>query len=178
MNRPLLEDDTIALRALEPADVEVLYAWENDTRLWRVGRTTTPYSREMLRAYVEGYEADIYTAQQLRLMVVEKSSGRPVGAADLYEFDPVNLRAGVGILIDSSCQGLGYGRRAVVLLGRYCGLRLGLHQLWAVVPADNAPCRSLFASLGYRVTGRFKSWIRDGRSYADAYMYQRLNIAE
>lgn len=178
MNRILLEDDTVALRALEPSDVDQLYAWENDTRLWRVGRTTAPYSRDMLRAYVEGYEADIYAARQLRLIVVEKATGLAVGAADLYEFDPVNLRAGVGILIDGSCQGRGYGRRAVELLGRYCGLRLGMHQLWAVVPADNAPCRSLFASLGYRVTGRLKSWIRDGQSYSDAYMYQRLNIAE
>ena len=40
-----LENDTIRLRALEPEDLDLLYAWENDTSLWEFGSTLVPYSR-------------------------------------------------------------------------------------------------------------------------------------
>ena len=42
----LLSNDTIALRPLEPTDLDTLYQWENDTALWVVSDTVAPYSRE------------------------------------------------------------------------------------------------------------------------------------
>ncbi|MDE6048786.1 MAG: GNAT family N-acetyltransferase [Paramuribaculum sp.] len=173
---PLLSDDMVHLRALEPADAERLYLWENDTRMWNVGCATAPFSRKQLEEYIATYDADIYSARQLRLMVVENESGCAVGTADLYDFDPVNQRAGVGILISEEYRGRRYGERAVRLLERYGFMRLGLHQLWAVVPESNSPCRNLFEQAEYRITGRLRSWLRRGKSYEDAYLYQRLNI--
>ena len=40
MNTP-----TITLRALEPEDLDALYAIENDTEIWDVGHTNVPYSK-------------------------------------------------------------------------------------------------------------------------------------
>lgn len=176
--KPLLSDELVHLRALEPEDADLLYLWENDTRLWNVGCATAPFSRRQLDEYIANYDADIFSARQLRLVVVENSTGCAVGTADLYDFDPVNMRAGVGILISEAKRGNGYGECAIALLERYGFMRLGLHQLWAVVPESNTPCRTMFESAGYRITGRLRSWVRTGRSYEDAYLYQRLNIDE
>ncbi len=99
---PLLSDARITLRAPEPDDLELLYAWENDTRLWTVGRANAPYSRSQLAEYISNYDADIYSQRQLRMIIVENATSQPIGAIDLYDFDPLNLRAGVGILVDSS----------------------------------------------------------------------------
>ena len=66
---PLLTDGTITLRAPEPADLDRLYVWENDTTLWSVGRAIAPYSRQQLADYIAGYDADIHSAGQLRLMI-------------------------------------------------------------------------------------------------------------
>lgn len=170
----LLKDDTIALRALEPNDAKVLYLWENDTRLWNVGCATAPFSLTQLKEYIATYDADIYSARQLRLMIVDLATNAPIGTADIYDFDPVNSRAGVGILIDDEHRGLGLGTRAVTLLERYCHLRLSLHQLWAVVPQQNLPCRSMFEACGYSISARLHSWLRQGDIYTDAYLYQRF----
>ena len=43
-----LHNDVVALRALEPTDLDILYTWENDPRVWTVSGTLTPYSRQML----------------------------------------------------------------------------------------------------------------------------------
>ena len=56
----------------------------------------------------------------------------------------------------------------------YASTTLGMHQLAAVVAVDNAPSIALFKSCGFKSTGRLRSWIRRGRTYADALIFQRL----
>lgn len=170
----LLCDDVISLRALEPGDIDILYRWENDTELWEVGLTIAPFSRQQLADYIENYDGNIFTARQLRLMVTLKSSGETVGTVDLYDYDPVNCRSAIGILIDSAFARRGYGAAALRLMERYCFSRLGLHQLYCVVPEDNIASRALFSSAGYNISGRLRSWLRRNDSYRDAYIYQRM----
>lgn len=167
-------DDKITLRALEPTDLDVMYRWENDAELWRYGSTVAPFSRKLLWEYISGYDADIYAARQLRLMIVENESGEAVGALDLTDYDPVNQRAAVGIFIDKNKQRLGYASRAIGLLSAYCAERVGMHQLWAVVPDDNAPSRALFSACGFKITGHLQSWLKTRTSYMDAYIYQKF----
>ena len=39
-----LEGRTTRLRALEPGDIDLMYAWENDTAVWSVSGTLAPLS--------------------------------------------------------------------------------------------------------------------------------------
>lgn len=71
-----LESNRITLRALEPEDLDILYKWENDSRLWQNGSTLTPYSKFALRDYLENSLQDIFQSRQLRLMVEEKQRQR------------------------------------------------------------------------------------------------------
>ena len=82
-----IEGRIVRLRAVEPDDVETMYAWENDPRVWRVSGTLAPFSRHMLSRFVEEQQFDIYQTRQLRLMI-ENPEGVPVGTLDLFEFDP------------------------------------------------------------------------------------------
>ena len=89
----LLRNDIIALRALEPTDLDTLYRWENDSRLWYASDTVAPYSRAALWQYLENYTADIYAQRQLRLMIVRSDDDTPLGTIDYLNFDPLNNRA-------------------------------------------------------------------------------------
>ncbi len=93
-----LEGELTRLRALEAEDVDLLYVWENDPAVWGVSGTLAPFSRHTLRRFLDEQRFDLYAARQLRL-VVETLDGRAVGLVDLFEFEPVDLRAGIGILI-------------------------------------------------------------------------------
>ena len=55
------------MRALEPADVDLLYEWENDGGSWHLSSTVAPFSRHLLEQYVLSAGQDIYTVKQLRL---------------------------------------------------------------------------------------------------------------
>src|SRR5215470_2265797 len=106
----LLRNDNIFLRALEIEDLNLLYKWENNTDIWRCGCTQVPLSRFALRKYLSSTTSqDIYQSRQLRLMIVERVSDTPIGIVDLYDFDPMNLRAGIGILLDTKYRRKGFG---------------------------------------------------------------------
>ncbi len=170
----VLEDDKIILRAVEPTDLDVLYKWENDTAMWKVGASIAPFSRKVLWDYINNYTPDIYTSQQLRLMVELKETGEAIGTLDFYDFDFQNRRAGIGVLIDSGHSGKGYGTRALNLATEYGTRFIGLHQMWATIPIDNTVSVSLFKKCGYKMCGRLRSWLRRGKSYCDVYFMQLL----
>ncbi len=168
----LLHEGSISLRALEMSDLDTLYRWENDPSVWLVSGTTVPFSRELLAQYIQSAELDIFVVRQLR-MIIERS-GQAIGAVDLFDFDPLNCRAGLGILIDPASRRAGSAYTALRLMERYARTRLRLHQLYCNVTADNTPSLSLFAKAGYQITGTKKDWIATPSGWADEYTLQLM----
>ncbi|MDE6309286.1 MAG: GNAT family N-acetyltransferase [Muribaculaceae bacterium] len=170
----MLSNDFIRLRAIEPTDIDAIFRWENDSRLWSTGSAVAPFSRKQVWDYVSNYTADPYASGELRLMIVDAKSGDPLGMIDITNFDPVNRRGQVGIMVDIAHQRLGVARNALELLAEYARDRLGMHQLWAIIPAENIASRALFEQNGYAIEGHLRSWLRVGREYRDAYFYHRF----
>lgn len=169
-----LKGEHIQFRALEPEDLEFLYVLENDPAIWEISGTLTPYSRKVLREYLNRAHQDIFEAKQLRLVICLPDQ-RPVGLIDLYDFDPRHQRAGVGIVISApKDRDRGYGREALQLLCDYAFGILQLHQLYASVGADNAPSRHLFEKLGFLQCGVKKDWVRTATGYQDVVFLQKI----
>lgn len=169
-----LTGSRLILRAVEPSDLDSLYLWENDTSAWASASTRAPLSRQQLHDYICGYDADIYAARQLRLIIVEKSSGRAVGAIDLYDFDPRDRRAFAAIYLAEEFRGHGYGRESLDLLADYGRTVIGLHQIAAFVSAGNTASLALFRSSSFKSCGRLRSWIKYNGRYEDVIIMQRL----
>ncbi len=168
-----IHDNILMLRALEPTDLDVLYRWENDEELWHTSATITPFSRKQLWDYIENYDGDIFRTHQLRLMIVEVATYKVVGTLDLFDFDPINSRASVGILIDKEFQGQGYGKMALNLVEDYCKKHISLNQLVATVSVDNERSLALFRSLEYSEIGVMRWWLKRGNQYCDAILFQK-----
>ena len=161
------------LRALEPSDVEALYRWENDLTLWRVSGTLAPFSRHTLSQLISEQQYDIYATRQQRL-IIENNEGEVVGAVDLLEFDPQNLRAGVGIIVDESYRQRGYAKDALLALESYAKDILHLHQLWCGVTEGNKASEALFRSVGYQLSGVRKEWTSVDGEWQDELIFQKI----
>ena len=92
----------VYLRALEPEDLDFVHQIENDESIWEISSTQTPYSRFLIRQYLEQAQQDIYQAKQLRLAICALGTEDAIGLIDLFDFDPLHRRAGVGILIQKT----------------------------------------------------------------------------
>jgi diamine N-acetyltransferase len=174
---PILEDDIIRLRAPEPSDLDLLYIWENDTSTWLSGVTITPFSKFILKKYLETAHQDIFETKQLRFMIdLKGNSIRTIGTIDIFDYDSFNNRAGVGILIaDSTDRRNGYANGSLSLLKDYCFNVLGLNQLYCNITSNNLPSIKLFQKNGYEIVGLKKRWSRRGKAYVDEYLLQLLN---
>lgn len=173
MNK-LLENNILRLRAPEPEDLDMLYAWENDTAIWENGASIVPFSRYSIEQYLIDYKHDIYVDKQLRLMVTTRETEECVGTIDLYDFDPFHRRAGVGILVDRRHRRKGYALEALMLLEEYAFRFLNLKQLYAVIPGKNSSSIRLFTQAGYRQTGVLEEWLSVGDSFDDALVMQKI----
>jgi diamine N-acetyltransferase len=168
-----LNSNTIYLRALEPTDLDFLYSLENDVSVWHVGNTLTPYSKSVLEQYLQNAALDIYTIKQLRLVICT-SDNNSVGAIDLFDFDPLHSRAGVGIVISAPHRGKGYAADALLLLLQYCQRILQLHQVYCSVTASNQASIRLFKNAGFEQVGVRKDWLRDTDGWSDVIELQRV----
>ena len=103
----------VTLRALEPDDLEFLYALENDRDIWGVSDTLAPVSRHALREYLAHATEDFHVVRQLRLVITTEIGSPAVGVIDLFDYDPLHLRAGVGVTILAGQRRHGYARQAL-----------------------------------------------------------------
>ena len=171
-----LKGTNIYLRALEPEDLEFVYQIENDESIWNVSNTQTPYSKFLIRQYLENAHQDIYEAKQLRLAICKNDTFEAVGLIDLFDFDPVNNRAGIGILIQNETnRGNGIGKEALGLLIDYSFNKLQLHQLYANIGMDNEASLNLFTTFGFQKIGVKKDWIYHNNAFHDESLFQLIN---
>ncbi len=170
-----LKGEHIYLRALEPEDLDFIHEVENEEAIWEISCTQTPYSKFLIKQYLENAHKDIYEAKQLRL-VISSHEHLTLGLIDLFDFDFKNKRSGVGILVKEPQDRLkGYGREALELLIDYCFTHLDLHQLYCNILESNAASIKLFSNQGFQQIGLKKDWNYVNGSFKNEYLFQLIN---
>lgn len=170
-----MQNNIVKLRAVEPNDLELLLEWENDTKVWQVSNTTLPYSKYIMEQYIADAGNDIYATKQTRFMIDCIESGKTVGCIDIFDFEPLHKRAGIGILIDEEHRNNGYATHALDLIINYAFKILDMHQLYSNVPIDNEASLKLFQHKGFGLTATKKDWIRRESIFVDEYFLQLIN---
>lgn len=170
-----LKGKNIYLRALESIDIDFVYAVENDETIWEVSHTQTPYSRFLIRQYLKNAQQDIYEAKQLRLAICNTGDENAIGLIDIFDFDPKNNRAGIGILIkDTKNRSQGVGSEALELVIKYCFVHLNLHQLYANISTENKASLRLFTKFEFIEVGTKKEWNLINGAYKDETLFQLI----
>lgn len=175
MKASFLANDRIYLRAVEPEDLDVMYEMENDPTMWDISSFTVPYSRFVLKQYIESSQSDMFADKQLRLMIIRQADNCTLGTIDITDFVPLHSRGAVGIAVHRDYRKEGYASDALHLLCDYAFRFLCVKQLYAQVSADNEASVRLFTSCGFTQTGVLKDWLLTLEGYKDALFMQCLN---
>ena len=118
-------------------------------------------------------EYDIFEVKQKRY-VISNQKIPTLGFIDLFNFEPLHRRAGVGILIIEKFRGKGLGKKALDLLISHSKKNLNINCLFANIAFENKASISLFKSSGFIKVGLKKSWNFYHNSFHDEYLYQKL----
>ncbi|MBP5573743.1 MAG: GNAT family N-acetyltransferase [Bacteroidales bacterium] len=168
-----LIDNNLSLRIAEPSDAGLIYCWENDRSIWRVSETSAPTSRFQIEQFLIS-NSDWMANRQLRLMIEVEGADHPIGSVDLFNYDPLNQRIGIGVLVETAYRQQGFASRAVKLTLDYLFQDLMVHQVHCLIGEDNLPSQRLFEGLGFVYGGNQKDWIKTPEGYLDVRFYQKL----
>ena len=171
-----LKGNSVILRALEPEDLDFIHEVENTEEFWEISATRVPYSRYLIKKYIQNSHRDIFDVKQLRLMICSLK-GTSLGMIDVFDLDPKDRRAAIGILIvNEEDRGKGYGAEVITLISSYCFAHLGLHQVYANVTVDNLASIKLFEKCGFIKVGIKKDWVQINGKFKDEILYQLINV--
>ena len=163
---------TLKLRALEPNDLEMVYDIENDKSLWVYSNTTSPFSRHTLKKFIENSHLDIIEHKQLRLVITDDKQS--YGFIDLYDYDFINRRVGVGIIIFKKYRSKGIGLSSLQLTENYLLEHVPIHQVYANISSTNKESISLFEKSNFVNVGLKKDWIFYNNKFNDELLFQKI----
>ena len=171
----MLKGENIYLRTIEPSDAQLMLQWENNSNNWAVSNTLVPFSEHLILQYVNSAQ-DIFETKQLRFVICVTETNKPIGTIDLFEYDPLHRRAGVGVLIDEvSERKKGYAKEALQLMIQYSWDRLNLHGLFCNIFESNEHSIKLFERNGFVQTGIKKDWALLRGEWENELFFQLIN---
>lgn len=96
----------------------------------------------------------------------------PYGCIDLYNYDPLNHRCAVGVMVATEHRRRGYALAMLhALEAQYSGI---IHCLYADIAATNTASLALFRKAGYTECGRFKEWLEYDSHFIDNIRMQLI----
>ena len=98
----------------------------------------------------------------------------PYGCVDLYNYDPLNRRAAVGIMVSKEYRRQGYALAMLHALHELSTTNYPLHTLFADIAASNTASLALFLKAGYKECGHFHDWLVVNEKYVDSIRMQKI----
>jgi len=174
----------ITLKALEPSDVQTLLTWENNPDIWFISKTIEPFSKYKLETYIaQTLTSDVFGLRQLRLMIhqildAELNITEPIGTIELFDFDPINKHAGIGIMLQKNQQGQGFGTIALDQFLIYCFENLQLHSVYANISETNINSIKFFENYGFKKVAEYEEFLYENNRFVSQLTYQLIRHCE
>jgi diamine N-acetyltransferase len=100
----------------------------------------------------------------------------PIGTVDLFDYEPLHHRAGIGIVISEPFRNKGFADDALKTLLTYCTDVLMLKQVYCNIGASNEESIKLFENNAFEKVGLKKAWnLVAQNKFEDEWLLQRIN---
>ena len=96
------------------------------------------------------------------------------GFIDLYDYDFINRRVGVGIIIFKKYRSKGIGLSSLQLTENYLLEHVPIHQVYANISSTNKESISLFEKSNFVNVGLKKDWIFYNNKFNDELLFQKI----
>lgn len=122
---------------------------------------------------LQAVNKSIFVDGQLQLACVDDNQ-QVVGCIDLYNYDPINQRVEVGIVVEKSRRHQGQGTLILQELDRFCAEHFHIHQIYCDVLESNTVSCALFQKAGYTLCGTFSQWVLTQNGYQTVLRFQKI----
>ena len=165
------QSDRIRLRAVEPDDWEVFYAWNQDDEMARgLDRIWFPQSREAVRRWAA--EASVRRPDNDAFhWVIEDLAGTILGSISTHDCDRRNGTFAYGVNILPEHRRRRYASEAIRVVLRYYFQELGYQKVTVQVHAFNDASIGLHERLGFQREGRLRRMVFTRGRHFDSLVF-------
>lgn len=162
----MLQGEKVTLRAIERADVEAIWAWNNDLETEVLGGGDPP-KPQSLSAALAWFDAEAAKGERSNSFAIDVE-GRLIGMCGLHNFDQTARVCEVGIVIgERDYRNHGYGRDALRTLMAYAFRHLNMHRVFLRVNGTNERAIRSYMAAGFCEEGRLRQHVWSDGAYID-----------
>jgi RimJ/RimL family protein N-acetyltransferase len=172
----MIQGEKVFLRGLEREDFKLMHTWLNDEEVMEWARSR-PDNTASMESIEKEFEADVKGENPNRrtFIVVEKSTGKPIGWASIRWWRPFSTTADIGLAIaERSLRGRGYGTEATALLVKLAFDQHNMHKVELWTRSDNKAAQRAATKCGFKQEGRFRETVYFNGKYHDGLLFGML----
>ncbi len=158
LHKPILENDTVLLRAIEPGDWKHLLPFSlNEPDIWKFGLVTAA-GEENLRNYVNAAVKNLEDKKEYTFIVFDKRRNKFAGSTRFYDINPVFSSTQLGYTwYGGEFQRTGLNRYCKFLLFSYVFEEWGLERCELRADKNNFKSVNAMKSIGCVEEGILRS---------------------
>ena len=171
----MLKGTFVGLRAIERADLSILFEFRNKPEYRRYFREYRELSMANQNVWYE--ENVMKDPKTIMFSIIELESNRLLGACGLCYIDWINKNADFSIYIGADNLYIDdkFAPDAALIMARYGFEELGLHRLWAEIYDFDDLKMTFFENLGFKLEGRHRETHWSEGKWHDSLFYSLLN---
>ncbi len=161
--------ERIRLRAIEPEDAPIFFAWNQDSEMGlMVDRLRPPTSQKVVADWIAKTTAQTSDESDDFFFVIETLEGEIVGMIHPHKCDRLVGDFSYGVAIRRPFQRQGYAREAIELVLRHYFRELRYQKVTVKVYGYNEASQKLHEDMGFLLEGRIRrAALHNGRFYDD-----------
>ena len=158
LDKPILENETVLLRAMEPDDWKHLLPYSlNEPEIWKYGLVTAA-GEENLRNYVNNAVKNLEEQKEYPFIVFDKRTNRYAGSTRFYDIQPSFSSAQLGYTwYGQEFQRTGLNRHCKLLLLTYVFEVWGLERVEFRADSNNLKSVNAMKAIGCVEEGILRS---------------------
>lgn len=169
---PYWQGRRVRLRAVEPADAEAHFAWNQDVAMTRpLDYVWFPQSRGAVQRWAESAALNNNPANDAFHFEIETLAGELAGSISTHNCDRRVGSFGYGVAVREEHQRHGYASEAIVLVLGYFFEELRYQKATAAVYSFNEPSIRLHERLGFQREGQLRRLVYTQGQHFDLLFY-------
>jgi len=168
----MLKGTLVTLRQPLEEDLDLLTSIRNNVELQTM-LMTLPRANTSQR--VKNWLTNhLNNPQTIFFIIAENLTNQSCGYIQLVNMDFIHGFGELGICLDTSKQGKGYGKDAIKVLERYIQDTFNLRKIILKVILDNLSAISLYENLGYSKVGIYKKHFYNQGKFSDVMLMEKI----
>lgn len=173
---PRLQSDRLLLRAIEPNDLDDLYAIYSDEALFRYTPGSARKTREAVGNMIGHFQRDFGKRKTIFLGIcLREKPEQIVGIAEMFDYDTKVNGVTIGYRLHRAFWSRGIATEAVRMMTDYLFKEIGINRIQAFVMPDNTRSHPVLLRNGFQKEGTIRQGhVWTGKGVVNLTLYSLL----